>query len=329
MRAVGVRSFGAGATIEAFDVPEREPGQGEVRVKVGFAGVNPIDLAMRNGAFAQSASFKTALPLVLGIEGAGEVEKVGAGVTLVKPGDRVAWCLSGGNYAEKAIVPAWRLVPVPAGVPLDVAAALQVQGSAAHYLASNTFPVQEGDICLVHGAAGGTAQLLTQICKIMGTTVIATVGSKEKGEIAKARGADHVINYRETDFLKAVLEITGGAGVNVVFDGVGKDTLARSLHCLRRRGVCVSYGTASGPTDAISTSQLGEAHSIFLTRPHLSDYMVTAEEIQGRAEGLFEGVKQGKLKVTIDQILPLAEAGKAMAALESRAAKGKVLLKVG
>ena len=330
MRAVGVRTFGAGATVESFDVPEREPGQGEVRVKVGFAGVNPIDIAMRNGAFAQSASFKTSLPLVLGIEGAGLVEKVGAGVTNVKPGDRVAWCLSGGTYAEKAIVPAWRLVIVPDGVPLDVATALQVQGMAAHYLTISAFPLQNLDTCLVHGAAGGTGQLLTQFCKLAGgSMVIATVSSKEKGDIAKARGADHVINYKEADFHKKVLEITNGEGVHVVYDGVGKDTLPRSLQVLRRRGVCVSYGNASGMPGPISPSELGEAHSIFLTRPHLSDYLTTPEEIQGRANDLWEVYKQGNiLTVAIDQVVPLAEAGKAIAALENRAAKGKILLKV-
>ena len=326
MRVAGVRAFGA--AVELFDSPEREPGQGEVRVKVGFAGVNQIDLALLAGAFAQSSSFRTALPLVLGVEGAGEVEKVGAGVTTVKPGDRVAWCLSGGSYAEKTIVPAWRLAPVPDGVPLDVAAALQVQGSGAHYLTTSTFPVQGGDICLVHGAAGGTGQILTQFCKLAGGSVIATVSSKDKGDIAKARGADHVIDYRESDFQKKVLEITGGAGVHVVYDGVGKDTLLRSMHSLRRRGVCVNYGTASGAPGAVSVAELGEAHSIFLTRPHLSDHLLTADEVQGRAADVFEVYQAGQLAISIDQVHPLGDAAKALAALESRTAKGKVLLKV-
>jgi NADPH:quinone reductase len=327
MRVAGVRTFGG--AVEAFDHPERDPGQGEVRVKVGFAGVNAIDLAMRNGAFAQSASFKTTLPLVLGIEGAGEVEKVGADVTTVKAGDRVAWCLSGGAFAEKAVVPAWRLVRVPDGVPLDVAAALQVQASAAHYLTTAAFPVQAGDICLVHGAAGGTGQILTQFCKLAGGSVIATVSSKEKGDIAKARGADHVINYRESDFQKKVLEITGGAGVTVVYDGVGKDTLLRSLHSLRRRGVCVNYGTASGAPPALPVSELGEAHSIYLTRPHLSDYLLTAEEIQGRATDVFEIYQSGQLAISIDQVHPLGDVAKALAAIEGRTTKGKVLVKIG
>lgn len=327
MRAVGVRSFGG--TVEAFDLPDRDPGQGDVRINVAFAGVNPIDLAMRAGAFAQSTSFQTNLPLALGIEGAGEVEKVGAGVTNVKPGDRVAWCLSGGSYAERAVVPAWRLVPVPDGIPLDVAAALQVQASAAHYLTTSTFPVQNGDICLVHGAAGGTGQILTQFCKLAGGSVIATVSSKEKADVAKARGADHVINYREADFQKKVLELTKGAGVNVVYDGVGKDTLLRSIHSLRRRGVCVNYGTASGNPGAVSVSELGEAHSIFLTRPHLSDYLLTTEEILGRAADVFDIYQGGQLMLTIDQVHPLLDAGKALAALEGRNTKGKVLIKVG
>ena len=330
MRAVGVRAFGAASVVEAFDVPDREPGKGEVRVKVAFAGVNPIDNAMRAGAFAQSATHKTALPLVLGIEGAGEVEKVGEGVSEFKPGDRVAWCLSGGSFAEKAIVPAWRLTYVPKSVPLDVAAALQVQGSAAHYLTTAAFPVQNGDICLVVGGAGGTGQLITQFSKLAGaTTVIAAVGSAEKAAIAKSRGADHVINYRETDFQKKVLEITHGAGVSVVYDGVGKDTLTRSLHSLKRRGVCVAYGTASGVPGPISPSELGEAHSIYLTRPHLSDYMTTSEEIRGRANDLCELYAQGNaMTVPIDQVLPVTEAAKALTAISTRTAKGKLVLKV-
>ena len=205
-------TFGNTATVEAFDIAEREPGQGEVRVKVGFAGVNPIDAVMRSGAYAQSASFKTELPLVLGIEGAGMVDKVGPGVADVKAGDRVAWCLSGGTWADKAIVPAWRLTKVPDGMPLDVAAALQVQGMAAHYLSTATFPIQVGDVCLVHAGASGTGQLLIQLCKLQGATVIATAGSKEKADIAKARGAEHVILYREADFQKRVGVAPPGTG---------------------------------------------------------------------------------------------------------------------
>lgn len=326
MRAAGVRSFGG--AVEMFDVAEREPGQGEVRVNVGFAGVNAVDGAMRKGAFAHSATFKTSLPLVLGLEGAGEVDKVGPGVTHVAPGDRVAWCLSGGAFAERTIVPAWRLVPVPAGVPLDVAAALQIQGLAAHYLTTSAFPVQSGDICLVHGAAGGTGQILTQFCKLAGGSVIATVSTKEKAEIAKARGADHVINYRETDFQKNVLEVTNGAGVTVVYDGVGKDTLLRSIHSLKRRGVCVAYGAASGAPGDVSVAELGEAHSVYLTRPHLSDYLTTAEEIQGRAGDVLDIYQSGQFSLHIDRIHPLAEAGKALAAVEGRGTMGKVLLKV-
>lgn len=328
MRAVGVRTFGNTSPIEAFDVPEREPGQGEVRVKVGFAGVNAIDGVMRSGAYAQSSSFKTDLPLVLGIEGAGTVDKVGAGVTDIRAGDRVAWCLSGGTWAEKAIVPAWRLVKVPDSMPLDVAAAFQVQGMAAHYLSTATFPIQVGDTCLVHAGASGTGQLLVQLCKLQGAKVIATAGSKEKGEIARVRGAEHVILYRETDFQKRVLELTNGEGVNVVFDGVGRDTMARSLHCLRRRGMCVSYGNASGSPGAINMSELGEAHSIFVTRPHLSDYMQTPEEVAERARVVFGLHQQGQLTATVDRVVPLAEAGQALAALAGRQAKGKIVLKV-
>jgi NADPH:quinone reductase len=328
MRAVGVRAFGAGAVVEAFDLPEQEPGQGEVRVKVAFAGVNAIDLAMRAGAFAQSASFKTNLPLVLGLEGSGEVEKVGAGVTSFKPGDRVAWCLSGGTYAERAVVPEWRLVRVPEGIPLDVAAALQLQGSAAHYLTTNTFPVQKGDICLIHAGASGTGQLLIQICKLMGASVIATAGSKEKADIARARGADQVITYRDTDFLKKVLELTNNAGVTVVYDGVGKDTLAQSMRSLRRRGMCVNYGTASGVPAAIGPAELGESHSIFLSRPHLSDHMLTAEETRGRADDLFALHKAGQLTVNIDRVHTLADVSSAHAALQNRSAKGKILIKI-
>jgi NADPH2:quinone reductase len=306
MRAVGVRAFGGANAVEVMDTARPEPGQGDAVVKVAFAGVNFIDVYMRNG----------------------KVEKVGAGVTNVKPGDRVAWCLSRGSYAEAASVPAWRLAPVPDGVPLDVAAALQLHGCTAHYLTAHCFPVQKGDVCLVHAAAGGTGQLLTQLCKLKGGSVIATVGTQDKAAIARNRGADHIIYYREEDFQRRVLEITNGAGAHVAFDSIGKDTIAKSLRSLRRRGVCVSYGNASGMVASITPAELGEAGSVYFTRPHLADYMQTADEVRQRTGELYALYKAGRLGVAIDRVFPLDGAKQAHEVLEGRGTRGKLLLKV-
>jgi NADPH2:quinone reductase len=330
MLAMGVRAFGSARAIEQLEVDKPVPKPGEAIVRVRFAGVNHIDIAMRSGAFSKSAANRTELPLILGMEGSGEVEAVGAGVGAIKAGDRVAYCLSPGSYAEYAAVPAWRLVKLPDAVPLDTGAAMMLQGSTAHYLARSAFPIGEGDVALVHAGAGGVGQLLIQLARLNGAVVIATVGgAQDKGAIARSRGAAHVV-YRDQgeDLHKAVMEITSGAGVNVVYDGIGKDTYADSLRCVAKRGALVNFGQVSGPVERVVPQELGEQGSIFFTRPHLADYMRDAAEIGARARDLFELYLAGRLAVPVDRVYPLDGAGEAHGVLEARKARGKLLLKV-
>ena len=304
MRAVGVNAFGGPDVLEVLELPVPEPGEGEALVELEFAGINFIDIYMRSGHYAKSDTYKTPLPMVLGMEGAGRVAKAGAGVSNVAEGDRVAWCIIRGAYAEQAVVPAWKLVKVPDDVPLDIAAALQLQGCTAHYLTHSAYTLKEGDVCLAHAGAGGVGQLLIQLAKMRGATVIVTVGSPEKAEIAKSRGADHTILYRDENFRDRVMEITEGRGVNVVYDAVGKDTIHDSIRSLAKRGLCVNYGGASGLVQSIEPLELAEAGSVFFTRPHLADYMRDADEISGRVDDLFGAYRDGKLKVTIDTVFP-------------------------
>ena len=327
MRAVGIKAFGGPEALEMLAVAEPVPGPGEALVKVAFAGVNFVDVYMRSGAYAKSARHGGDLPMVLGREGAGEVLKVGAGVANVKPGDRVAWCVTQGSYAELAVVPAWRLVPVPSDVPLDIACALQLQGATAHYLATATFPIQAGDIVLVHSGAGGVGQLLIQIAKAQGATVVATVGNAAKAAIAKGRGADHVIVYTAEDFLPRVMAITANKGCSAVYDAVGRDTIARSIKACRRRGVVALYGGASGAVENVSPQALAEAGSVFFTRPHLADYMQDASEVRERSNDLLGAWKAGHLKVAIDQVFALDGAREAHQTIEGRGTTGKLLIK--
>ena len=330
MQALGVRSFGRATVVERLELAKPQPKPDEVLVRIAFAGVNFIDIAMRNGAFANSAAHHTPLPLVLGMEASGEVEGTGSAVTGFTAGDRVAYCLSPGSYAESAAVAAWRLVKVPDKVPLDVAAALMLQGSTAHYLTHAAFPVRIGDVCLVHSGASGVGQLLIQLARHKGATVIATVGeAQDKAAIARARGAVHVV-YRDQgeDFQKAVMEITSGAGVNVAYDGIGRDTIAGSLRSLCKRGVCVNYGNTSGAVERIVPQELGEIGSVYFTRPHLADYMRDGAEIGARAKDLFDLYLTGRLAVAIDRVYPLEGAAQAHEILEAKKSRGKLLLKV-
>jgi NADPH2:quinone reductase len=326
MRAVAIERFGGPDVLDVRDVDVPAPGAGEARVRVAFAGVNYIDVYMRSGVYARSGTYRSPLPMVLGMEGAGVVEALGEGVGDLRVGDRVAWCIVRGAYAEQAVVPAWRLVPVPAAVPLDVACALMLQGSTAHYLTHSAWPLEAGQTCLAHAGAGGVGQLLIQLAKRRGANVIATVGTPEKAALARARGADHVILYRDVDFRSEVLRITDGAGVDVVYDSVGHDTVHHSIRSLRKRGLCVMFGASSGQVDCIAPLELAEAGSIFFTRPHLADYMRDAGEIRARASELFAAYADGALTVTIDRVLPLRDAPAAHRVLENRQSLGKLLL---
>jgi NADPH2:quinone reductase len=328
MRAIQVERFGGPECLTPADVPVPRPGPGEVLVRLNHAGVNYIDVYMRDGSYARSHTYKTPLPMTIGMEGCGRIEQLGDGVAGFRVGDTVAYCLSRGSYAECAVVPASKLVPVPADTDPAIATALMLQGSTAHYLTHSAFPLKRGDTCLVHAGAGGVGQLLIQLAKRAGATVLTTVGSADKAGIARQRGADHAILYRNVDFGDEVRRLTNGRGVDVVYDSVGRDTLPRSLRALRRRGVCISFGASSGQPDPVSVLDLAEAGSVFLTRPHLADYMATTEEIRARAAELFAANRDGSLHVTIDKRFQLAEAAAAHAAIEGRATRGKLLLDI-
>jgi NADPH2:quinone reductase len=328
MRTIQIERFGGAGELKLVDAPAPEPKAGEVLVGLVYAGVNYIDVYMRNGSYARSHTYKTPLPMTIGMEGVGTVAKLGAGVNEFEIGETVAYCLSRGSYAEFAVVPTWKLVPVPTGFDLAVATTLMLQGSTAHYLSHAAFPLRFGSTCLVHAGAGGVGQLLVQLAKRAGATVISTVGSEQKAQIARQRGADHIVLYRELDFADEVRRITDGQGVDVVYDSVGRDTLSDSLRCLKRRGLCVSFGASSGQPAPVSVLDLAEAGSVFLTRPHLADYMASADEIRERATDLFAAHTASQLEVVIDRVFPLAEAAAAHAAMEGRETRGKLLLKV-
>ncbi|BCX02739.1 MAG: alcohol dehydrogenase [Candidatus Roseilinea sp.] len=320
MKAVRVHAHGDADALVYEDMPTPEPGPGEARVKVGAAGLNFIDIYQRRGWY------KVPLPFVPGQEAAGVIDAVGSGVTEFKPGDHVAYAMVMGAYAEYAIVPVGRLVPIPPSVSIEQAAAVMLQGMTAHYLALTTYPLKPGDVALVHAGSGGVGQLLIQIAKRLGARVIATVGSADKAELAKAAGADDVILYREQDFEAEVKRLTEGAGVHVVYDSVGKDTFLKGLNVLRPRGYMVLYGQSSGMVEPIDPQLLSQKGSLFLTRPTLGHYTLTRAELLGRAGDLFHWIAAGQLSVRVDRTFKLSEAADAHRYMEARQTRGKVLL---
>jgi NADPH2:quinone reductase len=321
MKAIQIHETGGREVLKLAEVAIPTPGPGEVRVKVEYAGLNFIDIYQRLG------QYKLALPFTPGLEAGGVVDAVGAGVTDVKVGDRVAYCMINGAYAEYAIAPAAKLVPAPASLGLDVVTALMVQGMTAHYLAMSTFPLNASHTALIHAAAGGTGRLLVQVAKRTGARVIATAGNAEKAALARSAGADEVIIYTQTDFVSEVKRLTNGAGVDVVYDSVGQSTFAGGLDCLKLRGMMVLWGQASGPVGAFDPQILNQKGSLYLTRPSLGAYIATRNELLQRANDLFAWVQAGELDVRIDRIFPLAEAAAAHAYIEGRQTQGKVLLK--
>ena len=328
MKAIQIPDYGGSDQLIPTEVPVPEPGKGEALISTVYAGINFIDVYMRSGVFKDLDTYPNSPPFTLGMEGAGIVEAIGPSVEGVQVGDRVAYCLEVGSYAEYAAVPAWKLVRVPEGVPLDVAAALQLQGMTAHYLTHSLFPLAPGNSCLIHAGAGGMGQLAIQLAKSRGAQVLVTVGSVEKAEIARAQGADHAILYRDVDFADAVKEITSGIGVDVVYDSVGRETIRGSLKCLKPRGVLSNNGNASGPIGAIDPLELAEAGSIFFTRPHLADYTSSAKIRTERSGDLYRFYLEGNLKVTIDKIFSLTDAKSAHDYIEDRKSLGKLLLDV-
>jgi NADPH2:quinone reductase len=320
MKAIQIKQTGGPEAMEFVDLPVPQPRANEALVKIQAAGVNFIDVYNREGRY------KAPLPFVLGQEAAGVVEAIGSDVRAVAVGDRVAYCSVLGSYAEYAAVPADRLVKIPAGVNEREAAAAVLQGMTAHYLAHDTYPLKKGDTALVHAAAGGVGLLLVQMAHNIGARVIATVSTEEKAKLARAAGADEIILYTQSDFETDTKRLTNGKGVDVVYDSVGKTTFDKGLNVLRPRGMMALYGGSSGAVAPMDPLVLTQKGSIFLTRPSLGHYIITAEELQQRMGAVFGMMSNGKLKLRIEHIYPLAEAQQAHRDLEGRKTTGKLLL---
>jgi NADPH:quinone reductase len=320
MKALRVHQYGGIDAIKHEEVPTPEPGAGEARVKIEAAGVNYIDVYQRTGLY------QLKLPFTLGMEGAGTVDAIGPGVTEIKKGDRVAYSMVSGAFAEYAIVPAARLVPLPPKIDSKSAAATMLQGMTAHYLTHSTYPLKRGDGVLIHAAAGGVGLLLVQVAKRLGATVYGTVSTEEKARLAREAGADEVILYTQKDFVAEIKRLTNGRGVNVVYDSVGQTTFEKGLDCLRPRGYMALFGQSSGPVPPFNLGMLAAKGSLFVTRPTLAHYAIEREELLGRAKDLFGWIAAGELKLRIDKVFPMAQAAEAYRLLEGRKTTGKVLL---
>ncbi|MGH7388575.1 MAG: quinone oxidoreductase family protein [Candidatus Rokuibacteriota bacterium] len=320
MKAVRVHTPGGPEVLRYEDVPQPTPKPGEAIVKLDAAGLNYIDVYFRSG------QYKAEVPFTPGMEGGGTVAAVGAGVTDVKAGDKVAYTGVAGAYAEFAAVPAARLVALPSGVTTKQGAAAMLQGLTAHYLACSTYPLKSGDTCLVHAAAGGVGLLLVQMAKMRGARVIGTVSTPEKAKLAREAGADETILYTQQDFEAEVKRITGGKGVQVVYDGVGKTTWDQSLNSLAPRGAMALYGAASGSIGQIDPQILNAKGSLFLTRPSLNHHIATREELLQRSGDVLGWIRDGKLRMRMEFEFPLKDAAEAHRALEGRKTTGKVLL---
>jgi NADPH2:quinone reductase len=320
MKAIQVKQTGGPEVLQLSDLPVPQPKPNEAVVKIAASGVNFIDVYQREGRYS------VPLPFVLGQEGAGVVTDIGPEVKSVKSGDHVAWCGVLGSYAEYTAVPGERLVPVPQGVGDQQAAAAMLQGMTAHYLSHDTFPLKRGQTALIHAAAGGVGALLVQMAHNIGARVIATVSTEEKAEIAREAGADEVILYSKIDFETETKRLTGGKGVDVVYDGVGKTTFEKGLNVLRPRGMMALFGGSSGPVPPFDPIQLSQKGSLYLTRPTLVHYIASTEELRMRANAVFKMISDGKLKIRIAHTYPLAEAQQAHRDLEGRKTTGKFLL---
>ena len=322
MKAIRIHNPGGPEALTLDEVPDPTPAAGQAVVKLAAAGVNYIDVYFRTG------TYKAPLPLTIGLEGAGEVSTVGQGVTEVKPGDSVAWTGVPGSYAQMTAVPADRLVKLPSGLSAKDGAASMLQGLTAHYLVKSSYPLKKGDTCLVHAAAGGAGGLTVQMAKMLGARVFGTVSTEEKARIAREHGADEVIRYTEQDFEAEVKRLTGGRGVDVVYDSVGKTTFDKSLNSLRPRGMMVLFGQSSGAVPPFDPNLLNGKGSLFLTRPSLGHHVLTREELLWRAGDVLNWIASGKLKLRIDRTYPLADAAAAHRDLESRRTAGKLVLSV-
>lgn len=321
VNAIRIHEYGGPDVLQYGEVELAEPGEGEARVRHTAIGLNFIDTYHRIGLYPME------LPAGLGSEAAGVVDAVGAGVTSVKPGDRVVYTGRPADaYSEYRNFSAWQLVPIPEGISDEQAAAVFLKGLTAWYLLRRSYKVQNGDPILLYAAAGGVGSLASQWAKALGATVIGIVSTGEKAEMARANGCEHIIMADNPDVAAAVRELTGGEGVAAVYDSVGKDTFMTSLDCLRPHGVMVTFGNATGPVDAVAPAELAKRHSLFLTRPILFDFIGTREELRAAAEELFSVVKSGQVKISINQRYALKDAMQAHIDLESRKTTGSTIL---
>jgi NADPH2:quinone reductase len=320
MKLIEISKTGGPEELKLVDAPKPAPGPADVLVKIAATGVNFIDVYFRVGLY------KAELPFTPGNEASGLVEAVGAEVTAFRPGDRVAYAMHRGSYAEYAVVPAAVLVKLPDSVDLNTAAAAMLQGMTAHYLTHSTFQVKAGDKVLVHAAAGGAGRLIVQMAKMLGATVYGTAGSDAKVAIAKECGADEAIVYTRDDFTAEVKRFTGGKGVDVIYDSVGATTFLKGLDILRPRGMMALFGQSSGPVAPIDPNILNPKGSLFLTRPSLAHHCLTREELLWRSGDVLNWIGSGKLKLLVEKTYPLADAAQAHRDLEGRKTVGKVLL---
>ena len=322
MKGIQIKRYGGPEVLEYGELPDPVPGAGQALVNVHVAGVNFTDIYQRTGRYAGT------LPFTPGVEGVGVVERVGSDVTDVRAGDRVGWVMIKGGYAERVVLPAQRLVPIPNGVDDRTACALLLQGMTAHFLLRDCYRVQKGEWVLIHAAAGGVGLLAVQIAHAIGARIIGTTSTGEKAALARAAGADEVVLYTQEDFQQAARRITGGDGVSVVYDSVGKTTFDKSLDSLRPRGYMVLFGASSGPVAPIDPMILNAKGSLFLTRPTLGNYVSTRAELLGRADDLFAWAAKGELTVRAEHDYALADAARAHADVEARKTTGKVLLTI-
>jgi NADPH:quinone reductase len=320
MKAIQIQQTGGPEVLQVADLPIPQPGPGQVLIRVEATGVNYIEIYFRKGVY------KTSLPFTPGSEAAGTIEELGPGVNGFKTGDSVASASVLGSYAEYALVPAAQLVKVPAGLAPEQAAAAMLQGMTAHYLSHSTFPLKSGVTALIHAGAGGTGLLLIQMAKRLGARVITTVSTQAKAELTREAGADDVILYTEQDFESETKKLTGGKGVDVVYDSVGKTTFESSLNCLRPRGMLVLFGASSGPVPPFDLIQLSGKGSLFVTRPTLWHYVATRQELEWRAGDVLGWAAKGELKLRTEHMYPLAEAAQAQSDLADRKTAGKILL---
>ena len=326
MRAIRIEQYGGPEVLRRVDIDIPSPGPGEVLVRVACAGVNFMDIHTRQGKYRNSHTYPVRAPCTLGMEGAGEVVGAGPDVSSIKLGDRIAWCISWGAYAEYAVVPAQRAARIPPTISYELAAAAIFQGSTAHYLVTDVAQLHPGSTCLVHAASGGIGQLLVQLAKRRGATVFATASTASKAEAARRRGADHVMLYENGRFADHIRAATSGRGVDVVFDAVGRTTLRDSFRATRTRGLVINYGSVAGSLDNLDPYELGEAGSLFLTRPRLADYLADGATVQRRADDIFAALEDGSLRLEISGRYTLDDVEAAHAALEDRRQLGKSVL---